>query len=1380
MRRTLVRILQFVAITVIVMGFSTALHAQNATILGTVYDHNGLPMPGVTVVLTNKSTGFLRIATTGGDGSYSIPEVPPAPGYSVTANKEGQDLDTRDNIEVNVGDERSILPPLREPAPPAAPAPTPVEQPTTTQPAAGQPAGGQPAPTGAAPPPVQAAPTPAVTQPAAAAIKPPKQPKYPNATVRPEKTQTSLGGVITGDQLRTLPLYNRNFLVLGLITPNTHDVEAGSPLTGASFSIAGMRPSQNQFLLDGMENVASSSNQAIPFQVNDAIQEFRVTSSTANAEYGRGAGGIVSVVTRRGTNALHGAAFGYFANDIFNSDSPLSVYKGSGFDRASTFAGPLNAAALAIPATVAAAPSSYNEYVATARAQGYCTNSIAAPSATPNTCVATAGGRNDLFDPATILATNDKRKAPFRSLQFGANAGGAIIKDKLFAFGSYEATNINNPNQVFERVPSAFDRTVRNAADPNYTIANKIVNLYPVSNVVAVPGALEFFRGEADNYINVNNALIRMDWQKSQKNLLGFRYAGQLISQLHDETVPRSSTYAGNGAYRNAQNQNGAFTWNHTLNPKVLNEMRLGFTQFRVQETPRDQSFDAKTLGLASSIMPTIALSGIDPQYSGAQNGIAGAVGGWYDGFWAATPSVAMLPTLDGRFPFARLGAPQSAPSLRRDSTWLAADNLTWTIGKHQLKVGGEFRYLQNRISNKGFGRGFISSGNIGEFTSDSETCNTALVGGVPCGQAFLRPSFDYALNQQPDYNGLFNSTNFALYAQDAWKLHKNVQVNAGVRYDYFGVPGEVNNQIWNYDATANGLVQQNAKTVQDPFGYACGSTPVLDAVVKDRSLGQTLGWSCKPSKGGNIIKPDFGNFSGRFGIAWDAFGDSSTVVRAGVGVFYDQTPITYMSQLLFNRPTPLNVSNPRYIYGQNFLGSSIPAGQTVPGQSCQQCGFGNSTAVPANLQTFFQSAASPFGLFARDASSSRTPYARQLNVTVQQQVNNNIVVEVGYVNAGGKRLPIVENKGFQNEWFCTNTRIPISGPGVPAGATAPACDNFSYFPVFTLSNVAESRYHSMMVRTRISNWHGIRVNGTYTWSRSRDNASSTTLPLVPTPLFTQAFGLQFFGLGNPFGFALGKVGNILGKPTNSVPTSVSIAGSDPTSSSVTTTGAGAVLVTPYSLPQDPNNPLTDEDARSDFDVSQRVVVDYSYDLPFGKQTKYWGGWTVSGIFVAQSGQPFTIFSGPLFSELTQRVSTNNVQFTGNPNNYIKGTFTLPATTLLPTSTPLNPVTCGYATGQPLYQGTAGSACIGNSRRNQFSGPAYMSFDVALQKSFKIFGEGKDLSFRMEAFNLFNRANFYNPISQISFDGINLNPDFGKIKSAKDPRQFQFAVRFSF
>ncbi|MDP9264158.1 MAG: carboxypeptidase regulatory-like domain-containing protein, partial [Acidobacteriota bacterium] len=642
---------------------------QNAVVYGTVYDAAGNPMAGASVTLENPALGFARSTTTGSDGSYNFAEVPPAEGYKLTAAKGDKKLDIRAGITVNVGDERVILPPLKEQA--VAATATVVEKTSESQ------------------------------------------------AVRIETSSTTMSGVITGDQLRSLPLYNRNFLALGLLTPSTHDVEGGSELAGASFSVSGNRPNENNFLLDGADNVASSSNQSLPFQVNDSVQEFRVISSAASAEYGRGQGGVVNVVTRRGGNAFHGSAFGYFGNDRFNSDNPLSVYSGTTFDKAADRAGPVNAGPVPTSpgffggSPQGGVPQTYNEYVATAEAVGTCTDSMSGIAfAGSSTCtqhdffgaaIANGFGLNTRFDPAAILATNDKHKQPFDSKQFGVNLGGALIKDKLFAFVSYEGTRINNPNAIFERVPSAYDRTYNPnlaagvpqagayffpANDPNYLLDQSILALFPAPNVVGVPGVLEFFQGQAPNFTHVHNGLARLDYVYSDKSSWTLRYAAQGLNQLHDDSLPQQTTYPGNGAFLGALNQNLSIGFSHTFSPTLINELRFGVSRFNLHETPQDRGFDATSLGVAGfnypvSQMPTILLNGLDTQSSGATpvstvfggEPLNGAFSGWSD------LSSTMEPSLDYLFPMARLGAPLNAPSARRDTTWSIGDNVSWSKG---------------------------------------------------------------------------------------------------------------------------------------------------------------------------------------------------------------------------------------------------------------------------------------------------------------------------------------------------------------------------------------------------------------------------------------------------------------------------------------------------------------------------------------------------------------------------------------------------------------------------------------------------------------------------------------------------------------------------
>ena len=161
----------------------------------------------------------------------------------------------------------------------------------------------------------------------------------------------------------------------------------------------------------------------------------------------------------------------------------------------------------------------------------------------------------------------------------------------------------------------------------------------------------------------------------------------------------------------------------------MTNEARVAFTRFQVLETPQDQNFNASNVGLNSGPMPTFLCQVWIPQYAGATNPACRAALGA-----GTTPSGLRLlsrrsytqitPSLDGLFPFARIGAPLGSPSQRRDSQGQYVDNLSLTKGRHYLRMGGEFRNLQDIFIADGFTRGMVVSSDIGEFTSDSATCN--------------------------------------------------------------------------------------------------------------------------------------------------------------------------------------------------------------------------------------------------------------------------------------------------------------------------------------------------------------------------------------------------------------------------------------------------------------------------------------------------------------------------------------------------------------------------------------------------------------------------------------------------------------------------------
>ena len=1421
-------IFAFVLIAASSLGFAQ----DRALISGDAEDNQDTPVPGVRVTLRNDSLRIERTTVTNSDGLYFFAEVAPADGYVMTAEAQGMEFAPQTvKFEVQVGETRHILPSFigeKKPVPVSRlrdrgqlvlahgvartgggvlpqtrerrPATVALTTPKSGQTTPGVRSGSTGSPKAVAYVPGghlaadarwtdNESPSDGQDKSSSSAPAPPQGPATPAAAQKPGAPASGAGGkkasarqhgtaesshvpidtlsmavstVITSNQLRNLPFYNRNFLALGLLDSGTHDVPAWSELKDTTFSISGQRPTSNAFLLDGMDNVASSSNQAIPFQVNDAIQEFRVVTATSEAQFGRNIGGVVNIVTRRGTAKFHGSAFGFFASDSINATSPLSVYNGSGFDQASAFAGPLNVqpAANTNPAgSPIYQPNSYNQYVKTVGLLNstYGTSYCTIPNPTPTT------NCNPLFDPASILAQHNSHTQPFSSQQFGAQAGGSFLK-RWYWFGDYEGTRIDNPNPIFERVPSTYDRSHLSQFQgqpgyPDALLASNVLSLYPQSNVVAIPDVLEFYQGQAPNYTNVDNYLGRVDFTQSDRTDWTFRYNLQNLSQLHDDSLPSSSVYPGNGAQRAVLNQNLVVTFTHRFSDRFSNVLRGGFTRFQVTETPQDANFNAAQAGLPSGPMQTYLLSGLDPQYAGAAPGINGAFGGWFDAVWLPFVPV-ITPSLDGLFPFARLGAPLSAPGKRRDSEGELMDNMVWFKGKHTIRTGFDLRRLQNIFDNGGFSRGVVVSGDIGEFTSDSETC---VVNCFP-GAAFTTPSFDYATKEPSPYQTTFHSYVVAGYLQDTWRARPNLTVNLGLRYEYFSPPSEINHQIWNYDTAANGLVQQGLNQVLDPFGNNCATGGSYTGSIYP-AASQSLPWTCAPIGNGNFVVASTNNFEPRIGVAW-ATPSGDTVVRAGFGIYFDEIPASLMAQLAFNRPTPRTENNPQTLYGQNF---------NTPNCGFGQCGLGNSSLINPNpLNAFYQVASVPFAVSAIDPLHLSNPLTREVSFSIERQINPDVSAEVAYIGNFTANLPTTSNTGFNNEWFCTT-----SAPG----QNGQPCDAFSYVPTFTTANLGYGNYNSFLAKVTTRGWRGFQARAMYTYSKALDNASSAGAPLIPSPLMTQLSSLQLLGTGNPVLYALGASSSAFAPPPSAFdPRAISAnlaALTGLLTAGVNTTGAGRAQVTPYTISQDPYHFLTNDYGLSDFNQTNRFILEYTWEIPTSKKSQLLNGWLLSGVFTAESGQPFTIFSGPIAGELTQRVSlTGPVTTTGNPNAYIgnASSIVLPGISCQGQSSAFSP----YVTQQDvgIKSGEAGSPCLGTSARNQFTGPAYVDFDMAIQKTFKI-REVAALSLRAESYNLFNRPNYYNPISSYSLDGVTQYSQFGLIKSAHNARQFQFSVRMS-
>lgn len=268
------------------------IRAQNSTgrILGSVTDPQGGVVAGATVTVTNVATSVSQQTTTGPDGSYQVLDLPIGP-YTVTVESPGfaKAVTTPQQLEINQSLRVDVALRLGS-----------VSETVS----------------------VEAQPT------------------------QVETINPTIGGTVTGAPIKDLPLNGRNTLDLALTQPGV----VPSPSTGyggGQFTVAGGRADAVAYLLDGGTNDSVTGNSVVFNPNPDTVAEFRILTNNYTAEYGRNGGGVVTVVTKSGTNQFHGSLFEYLRNDDFNAndffnneqEAPRPVLKRNQFG--ATIGGPI-------------------------------------------------------------------------------------------------------------------------------------------------------------------------------------------------------------------------------------------------------------------------------------------------------------------------------------------------------------------------------------------------------------------------------------------------------------------------------------------------------------------------------------------------------------------------------------------------------------------------------------------------------------------------------------------------------------------------------------------------------------------------------------------------------------------------------------------------------------------------------------------------------------------------------------------------------------------------------------------------------------------------------------------------------------------------------
>ena len=573
-----------------------------------------------------------------------------------------------------------------------------------------------------------------------------------------ETETASLGDVVGSQQVEELPLNGRRYtdlaeLTSGVAKVTEGPVNGGSTPTngnaGGSFAVNGTRGDQNDFILDGIDNVSNDNADVSILSSVDAIAEFKIQTSNYSPEFGRGGGAVINATTKSGTNNFHGEVWEFVRNQAFDArgyfeqpNDRKAPYKQNQFG--GTLGGPIKKdkafffvdyegtrihQAQTDFATVPVAGESTGDFSSILGPQSTsgCTNG------TPP-CVDALGRPvfvNEIFDPSTKRIVK-----------------GSVVRD---GFGFDKVTGQPIPGQA-NIIPAGS----LNSIGRNYAA------LYPAPNL---PGMGNNYVVNAPGYDQVDQMDARADENITSKILLFERFS--LIEDSRFQ-APVFSGIADWGNYntgnRPLNSEGVAIGLTGTVNPNVVNAFRVGFN--RVHYISNSPSYGQKypPPGLQVPGVPNNPLT----------NGLT-----WF------APSA-----------YSGLGEPLFTPTRSTSQDIQLNDTLSWVHGKHLIKAGPQFRFDQFNLLQIGQPRGNLSFS--GQFTSDSGTLGDGsgngladMLVGIPVTS--IISTVTYFGNRQHTYGA---------FVEDNYKASPQLTFDLGLRYDYATPLYEAHNKESNFDYT--------------------------------------------------------------------------------------------------------------------------------------------------------------------------------------------------------------------------------------------------------------------------------------------------------------------------------------------------------------------------------------------------------------------------------------------------------------------------------------------------------------------------------------------------------------------------------------------------
>ena len=637
-------------------------------------------------------------------------------------------------------------------------------------------------------------------------------------------------------------------------------------------------------------------------------------------------------------------------------------------------------------------------------------------------------------------------------------------------------------------------------------------------------------------------------------------------------------------------------------------------------------------------------------------------------------------------------------PQGRINNTYQFADTYSRIWQKNTLKFGTDIRRIQldSRLDRNYRPRIEINNGILNTIDqADPSNSGSSFLYGIDFANIGLVPSILQVLTRnRPDSNIDLRFTEFNFFINDNYRLGRNAALDFGLRYEYNTVPTEANGIIENALNLRN-LPLPSATEACEPI---CGQAfqAYLDAVD---TYGAVLGGRSR------MYDRDQNNFAFHLGFAWDPWNSGKTSFRGGYGVYYDTILGSVVSQSRNVFPNEIPFLSDTTFFGNDGINANnlyffnSAGGVSFLKDSTNQIGGRpeDFAALVGNL--FYKTQAGGLS-FTLPEKSMRTPYVQQWHFSIERELSN-FLLSFAYVGTKGSKLTrmTMPNGGSS----VTPQQILNLGGGPFPVISYDNVDNqlqilgrtnpsLGAYQIF--ANSANSSYHGFQAELRRRFYGNYSLTASYTWSHAIDDVSDI----------------------------------------------------------IATAGAPA-------LPQNVSN-LRAERGNASFDVRHRFAGSFIVNLPFFRgrsdgAARVFGGWQISSIIMARTGQPFTLivpFDANRDGNMTDRPGSIDGLVFFNDHGQRKVMLNSDLTSFFD---PENP----------------GDGKVG---RNTVFADSLINWDMAVNKSFSL-TESQQLHIRTEFFNILNRTNFGIPVNTLGDPGFGLSTN-----TITNPRMIQFALKYVF